>query len=312
MEILDLRQVTARDLDPLFEEERLAWSEQLHWDYHESVTTIRRFVDARTLPGYVALENRRAVGYSFFVYEDHKGLVGDLFVSPLHASTGVEQALLSHTLETLQASPNVRRIEAQLIPFGAASFRDSFVEHGFRLFPRNFMFLPLERTDLSPRPVSVSLRVERWRDRYFEKTADLIVESYLGHIDSQINDQYMTQAGALKFLKNIILFPGCGLFQAECSFVATEIASERLAAVVLTSKVAEEVGHITQVCVLPEYRGFGLGSRLLAETFVALRRHRCSAVSLTVTAANPAVRLYERVGFATMKRFDAAVWESLR
>ena len=310
MEILDLRQVTARDLDSLFEEERVAWSEQLHWDYHESVSTIKRFVDARTLPGYVALENRRAVGYSFFVYEDHKGLVGDLFVSPAHAPTGTEQTLLHHTLETLQASPNVRRIEAQLIPFGTASYNASFREHGFRLFPRNFMFLPLDRSLLSPKPVSASLRMERWRDRYFEKTASLIVECYVGHIDSQINDQYMTEAGALKFLKNIILFPGCGVFQAECSFVATAIGTERLAGVILTSRVADQVGHITQICVLPEYRSFGLGSRLLAETFVALRRRRCLAVSLTVTAANPAVRLYERVGFTTVKKFDAAVWNS--
>lgn len=310
MEILDLRQVTARELDPLFEEERLAWSEQLHWDYHDSVATIKRFVEARTLPGYVAMDNRRAVGYSFFVYEDHKGLVGDLFVSPLHAPAGVEQKLLDHTLETLQASPNVRRIEAQLIPFSIGSYREAFAARGFRLFPRNFMLLSLHRTDLSPRPVSASLRIEHWRDRHFEKTAGLIVESYLGHIDSQINDQYGSQAGALKFLKNIIIFPGCGMFQADCSFVATEIGTERLAGAILTSRVAEHVGHITQICVIPEYRCFGLGSRLLAETFLSLRRRRYTGVSLTVTAANPAVRLYERLGFGTMKTFDAAVWNA--
>jgi ribosomal protein S18 acetylase RimI-like enzyme len=310
MEILDLRQVTARDLEQLFEEQQVAWREQLRWDYKDSVATIRRFVDARTLPGYVAMENRRAVGYSFFVYEDHKGLVGDLYVSHAHAAAGAGQTLLTHTLETLQASPNVRRIEAQLIPFHVASYREPFAERGFRLFPRNFMIVALDRTNLAALPVSASLRIEPWRDRHFEKSAQLIVESYLGHIDSQINDQYSSQAGALKFLKNIIVFPGCGMFQTDCSFVATEMGTEKLAGVILSSKVAEDVGHVTQICVVPEYRGFGLGSRLLAETLASLRRRRCASVSLTVTAANPAVRLYERVGFATMKRFDAAVWNS--
>jgi ribosomal protein S18 acetylase RimI-like enzyme len=36
----------------------------------------------------------------------------------------------------------------------------------------------------------------------------------------------------------------------------------------------------------------------------------CRSASLTVTAANEdAVKLYERVGFETVRRFSAFVWE---
>ena len=43
---------------------------------------ILRYVDAKILPGYAAVERGSIVGYSFFVYEGSKGVVGDLFVSP--------------------------------------------------------------------------------------------------------------------------------------------------------------------------------------------------------------------------------------
>jgi ribosomal protein S18 acetylase RimI-like enzyme len=43
----------------------------------------------------------------------------------------------------------------------------------------------------------------------------------------------------------------------------------------------------------------------------ALRSRRFHALSLTVTAQNDrAVRLYERLGFRTIKSFAAAVWEA--
>jgi ribosomal protein S18 acetylase RimI-like enzyme len=39
----------------------------------------------------------------------------------------------------------------------------------------------------------------------------------------------------------------------------------------------------------------------------------CRAATLTVTAANAgAVELYERVGFHTVRRFSAYVWEGFR
>jgi len=40
----------------------------------------------------------------------------------------------------------------------------------------------------------------------------LIYLSYANHVDGVINDQYRSRLGALKFLKNIILLPGCGQF----------------------------------------------------------------------------------------------------
>jgi ribosomal protein S18 acetylase RimI-like enzyme len=130
-------------------------------------------------------------------------------------------------------------------------------------------------------------------------------------VDGEINDQYRSEAGALKFLKNIIILPGCGLFQTDASFVLRPAGSDRLVAVVLTSAVSQGVGHTTQICVMPGYQGHGLGRQLMEASIQALQARRFTALSLTVTSVNAnAVRLYEHLGFRTIKTFAAGVWQA--
>ena len=72
----------------------------------------------------------------------------------------------------------------------------------------------------------------------------------------------------------------------------------------LSSLVANDVGHITQICVAPAYRGGRLGYELLRQSLVALHKSGRGWATLTVTAANrQAVDLYERMGFETTRKF---------
>src|ERR1700688_3675606 len=119
VEILDLRHFSSIDLRPLLNDETRVWSNLLSWDYNGSAEMILRYVDAKILPGYAAIERGRIFGYSFFVYEGSKGVVGDLFVSNggrVQNAREVEVKLLTHVIETLQQSPGIHRVEAQLLP----------------------------------------------------------------------------------------------------------------------------------------------------------------------------------------------------
>ena len=310
MQITDLRQVNSRTLEPLFEEEARCWLEELHWDYRPSLQLIKKFMDSRSLGGAVALENGHAAGYGFYVLEETKGLLGGLFVSSQYAQGAVSQRLIAEMLAPLRALPHVDRIEAQLIPFGT-SFDHALVEQKFRLYSRQFMLLPLARAELDGAPVSAGLRLEPWDDRHFEACARLIQLAYANHVDSEINDQYRSEEGALKFLKNIVILPGCGQFLPEASFVVRPVASDRLIAAVLNSSVSAGVAHTTQICVMPGYQGHGLGLRLMEASGLALKSRRFHALTLTVTSHNTkAVRLYEKMGFQTLKTFAAAVWQA--
>lgn len=316
MTIVDLRQLSSRQIEPLLSEEAQRWREELRWDYRTSLDLIRKFVEARSLAGCAALENGEAAGYAFYVIEEHKGLLGGLYVSPRFPQMPLANKLLTSTLETLRAVPYVGRIEAQLVPFGC-EFDEALAKHGFRLYPRQFMLLDLNRlppgsaSNGSPTNELSGLRLEEWNDRYFNACARLIQLAYADHMDGEINDQYRSEEGALKFLKNIIMLPGCGQFQEQASFVLRAPHSHDLVGVVLTSAVAPGVGHTTQICVMPGYQRHGLGRRLIQATIQGLRARRFSALSLTVTAANlRAVRLYASLGFAQIKTFTAGVWQS--
>ena len=313
MEILDLRHFSSADLRPLLEDEVELWSKLLCWDYRGSSEMILRYVDAKILPGYAAVERGKIFGYAFFVYEGSKGVIGDLFVANgtrAHDVNHVESRLLTHVIETLQESPGIHRIEAQLLAHEANVVSRPFVDQGFQRHARLFMALPLVREIQVGTTNSPEVEFRQWSEQDYQGAAGLITNSYRSHVDSQINDQYRSLGGSLRFLNNIVRFPGCGTFDAQSSFVAVHKRTRSLAGLILCSSVRHDVGHVTQICVLPEFRSRGIGEALLERTVSNLRKRHFQTLSLTVTEANTrAVELYQRLGFSTQRIFDAFVWE---
>jgi ribosomal protein S18 acetylase RimI-like enzyme len=287
----------------------------MSWDYRASAEMILRYIDSKILPGYAAVFDERIGGYAFFVYEGSKGVIGDLYSDgsiPLVGGESIEHRLATHVIDTLQRSPGVQRIEAQLLLHESSAISRPFILEGFKQFTRLFMMLPFDRgrRELRVTPVP-GFEFRRWAEQDFQAVAGVITTSYRGHIDSEINDQYRSLNGSLRFLNNIVRFPGCGIFDSGASFVAMHKGTRSVAGLLLCSRVRDDVGHVTQVCVLPELRGRRIGESLVALCTQELRRRNFSALSLTVTEANvKAVDLYHRLGFDTLRRFDAFVWEA--
>src|SRR6202011_6332027 len=123
-------------------------------------------------------------------------------------------------------------------------------EQGVHLYARQFILFDLRKPpETRPTPAN-GMRLDRWNDRFFDPCAKLIYLCYTNHVDGEINDQYRSRSGALKFLKNIILLPGCGQFVPSASFVLRHPGGDDLVAAVLTSEVSPGVAHTTQICVL--------------------------------------------------------------
>ncbi|HUB77255.1 MAG TPA: GNAT family N-acetyltransferase [Bryobacteraceae bacterium] len=312
-EIVDLRRLNARDLEPLLQEETAAWWETLEWDFEKSADLVRRFVDLRALNGYALVDDGMAVGYVYYVLEDAKGLLGDLYVMREHRTIERENVLLSAALDAIIAHTQVTRVESQLMMLDFSIARSIPGSDTLRTFDRNFMWIDLRRAELAEVHPRRAVTIDRWTDLLQEATAHLIAAAYRGHVDSSINDQYRTTPGARRFLHNIVQYPGCGSFFRPASFAAFEPARGALCGISLASLVSQECGHITQICVSPEVKGSGVGYALLRQSLAALRDVGCRAATLTVTAANEgAVDLYKRVGFETIRRFSAYVWEGFR
>jgi ribosomal protein S18 acetylase RimI-like enzyme len=312
IEILDLRHFNAKQMRPLLDQEAELWRRRLRWDYRSSTDLLLQYLDSRILPGFVALDRGRVCGYTFCVYEGHKAVIGDLYAaSDAPSPIAVAHTLAQHLLETLNASPGIDRIEAQLLLFDSGTLAPVFSNlnphrPAFTAFPRLFLerTIPLAALIDAPR----AFEFVPWSANFYQPTAELIHRAYQGHIDSAINDQYRTLAGSLRFLHNIIRFPGCGTFDPQSSWVLRDRATHALAAVILCSRVAPEVAHVTQLCVAPAYRGRGLGALVLDFCMAQMRQRSYTAITLTVSEANhPATRLYAATGFTTRHRFDALV-----
>jgi ribosomal protein S18 acetylase RimI-like enzyme len=311
LDLIDLRKLSSGHLDTLLEEETGEWKAALDWDFGKSADLVRRFVDLKALSGNALMAAGEAVGYSYCVVEEHKGLIGDLYVRRGWRTVESEHWLLAAVLEGLITGSQVRRVESQLMMTLPQAARDIPGADFLTTYERNFMLLDL---DAAPRleegPARRRVHVERWSDHHQESAAQLIAAAYTGHIDSYINDQYRSVAGARRFLYNIVQYPGCGSFFRPASYVALDLERGRLWGLSLASVVGPESGHITQICVAPDVHGTGVGYELLRRSLVTLREHGSRRISLTVTAANrEAVELYERMGFRTRRTFSAYVWE---
>ena len=315
LEILDLRHFSARQLRPLLETESRVWEQRLRWNYQSSTELLLQYLDSRILPGFVALDRGRICGFTFCVYEGQKAVVGDAFAVGNDTAQMLQttQTLLHQLLQLLQHSPGIHRIESQLLLYDAGSINEAFLAAGFSMYPRLFMEYNLDKTSQSPQarnelnlPPNIDLL--RWSTDHYQAAAELIHECYLGHIDARINDQYCSLHGSLRFLHNIVRFPGCGVFEPDASWVLRDRSNGALVGMLLCSRVASDVAHITQLCIAPAWRGHGLGRAVLDFCSNHLARAQFAAITLTVTEANQqAVKLYQTRGFFIRHRFDAMV-----
>jgi len=308
--IVDLRQLRSGDLDALLDEETQVWSDTLDWDFRASANLVRRFLDMQALNGYALLANASPIGYCYYVSEEKKGLIGDLYVMQDFVCAEHEQRLLGAVVDTLVKTPYIQRIESQLMMLRNSQTIAVPQRAHLQVYIRAFMEIDLRQAARLPqgRP-SYKVLIDGWTERKQDDAATLIAVAYQGHIDAEINDQYRSPAGARRFLTNIIQYPGCGSFFQPASFVALEQHTGKVCGICLASLVHSDVGHITQVCVSKAVRARGVGYELIRRSLESLARHGCRKASLTVTSSNrEAIALYERMGFRHSRDFAAYVW----
>jgi len=322
IEVLDLRHFSARQLRPLMEREAELWQDRLRWDYRSSTELLLKYLESRILQGFAALDRGRVCGYTFCVYEGAKAVIGDAFATGHRTMSDADatRALLVPMLEMLRNAPGVDRVESQLLLFNAGEFADLFASPEFTIYPRLFLEcdLGVKREALLADAVSdplsgvpAELELSLWTTEDYQAAAELIHACYVGHSDTRINDQYRTLHGSLRFLHNIVRFPGCGVFESNFSWMLRDRRSGALVGMVLCSRVGAGVAHITQLCIAQAYRGRGLGRGLLLRNAQSLLRAGFEAITLTVTEGNdPAVKLYQRFGFILRHRFDAMVLDT--
>jgi ribosomal protein S18 acetylase RimI-like enzyme len=76
------------------------------------------------------------------------------------------------------------------------------------------------------------------------------------------------------------------------------------------ARIMQAYGHIDAetpelaISVLPGFRGYGVGTKLMKKLFGVLRGNGYARTSLSVQKENPAVRFYKRLGYKTVSEND--------
>jgi hypothetical protein len=113
-------------------------------------------------------------------------------------------------------------VESQLLLFDAGEFADVFTGPEFTLYPRLFLecdLRALPSVEPAIRSVGPELELTPWIAQDYQAAGELVYACYVGHADARINDQYRSLHGSLRFLHNIVRFPGCGIFEANFSWM---------------------------------------------------------------------------------------------
>jgi ribosomal protein S18 acetylase RimI-like enzyme len=292
----------------LMEEEGKAWIDELGWDYSPIRQILASFIKQKLLPGYVAVLDTEAVGYTYFLINRTKGIIGAVYVRSSGHSQMITERLLDLTVAALKDSQQVRRVEAQIMLFHNLNLTEAFKRNGFRHFPRYYLNLDVNSYHREPGSAYKGTIVP-WDSAYLSDTTEIVLKSYNNQIDSIICADYRTPAGCEGYLRSLVENPGCGVFMPEASFVALD-ENTIPCGFIIGCRISDKIGMIPQISVYPSYQNRNLGNILMNSSLERFRSSGFHRISLTVTPENTrAYNWYRRLGFNVGKEFGAFIWE---
>ena len=148
--------------------------------------------------------------------------------------------------------------------------------------------------------MSIELRKLRDDEKYLLR--DFLYEAIFIPEGVEPPDRSIIEQPELK-----IYYEDFGTGRADYCIVADE--DGRVIGAVWT-RIMKDYGHVDDdtpsfaISLYKEYRGQGIGTRLMQKMLMQLKENGYRRASLAVQKANYAVRMYEKVGFRTVDKND--------
>lgn len=308
IQIIPLVDVNVSQLEPLFDEQCEEWLEILGWNYSGASELIRQVVRDKDLNGYVAMSGGEAIGFIYYVVENTRCSIGEIFITKDWRGRGADKRLAEAAIERVGKITRVRRLESQSLSVENQAAHEYFENYGFTRFDRNYMTVQLSgwqaQANSSRLNTLPQVFIRAWEDNDFTESVKVIQSSYQDTIDSRINNQYCTEEGCADLLAVITEHIWCGDFLANVSRVAIDQTSGKFLGILAASRISQGRGHISQISVHQAYQGKGLGRQMIVSALTEFTKLNFDTVSLAVTHANTnALRLYQSCGFRTILTF---------
>ena len=164
------------------------------------------------------------------------------------------------------------------------------------------MVFDFTKTTLAPPQLPTGFRFVEWSASLIEPHADVLHRSFRDDFDGTVFTTFRQYnhcrhliealADSPQFLPEATLLVAYGKPDDIFEYVAN----------IQGLKLADDVGAIQNVAVLPEYRRQGIGQALVQGALQGFQRSGVKRVTLEATSDNfTAVNLYDRIGFTTFR-----------
>lgn len=292
----DWRGAEAERVAPLYAAEIDRWATELGWDTAASWAEVERGRRLGTVPGLLAIDETGGVlGWTFYLLHRAMLQIGG-FVAASEAATA---ALLAGVLESELASSAEG---VTLFAFAQApGLTDAVRRRGLAVETHAYLSRPL-----SQEPLRLASRVRRWRMDDVGATVELLARAYAAPDPTRPFAPRGDAAEWREYVGQLVGTNGCGALMPDSCF-AVQQGSDRLAGIVLVSRLSPTTAHIAQVAVDPQLQGLGVGRLLVGSACSGARRAGCDRITLLVGERNRgARRLYESSGFVLAADFVSA------
>ena len=170
-------------------------------------------------------------------------------------------------------------------------------------FKRYRMEIDLAGRDLSWPILPKGYRLLAWDESLLESHARAKYRSFCEEIDASVFPCLGEYAGCRRLMREITRKEG---FMPAATWLAVSYDNptgrQELCGTIQGIRHRSSLGAVQNLGIVPSHRGCGLGTSLLFRSLSGFRESGVSRVYLEVTAENDgAIRLYDRLGFATVK-----------
>ena len=178
-----------------------------------------------------------------------------------------------------------------------------------RSVQRNQMVFDFAKTVLAPLPqLPAGFWFIPWSESLIEPHADVLHRSFRYDSDGAVFTTFQQFHHCRRLIEMLADMP---MFLPETTLLTAYGDPDGMFEYVATIqglKLAEDVGAIQNVAVLPEYRRRGIGQTLVLAALQAFQSAGVGRVTLEVTSDNvSAVNLYHRIGFTTFRVYSREV-----
>ena len=164
------------------------------------------------------------------------------------------------------------------------------------------MVFDFTKTALAPPQLPAGFWFAEWSASLIEPHADVLHRSFRNDFDGTVFTTFRQYSHCYRLIEMLADSPQ---FLPEATLLVAYGNPDDMfeyVANIQGLKLADDVGAIQNVAVLPEYRRQGIGQALVQGALQGFQRSGIKRVTLEATSDNlTAVNLYDRIGFTTFR-----------